>query len=200
MALPASYVTVDLQLSTIRERLAHRRHVRFEGEVQRRAAIAAVVRPGPSSLELLLIRRAERDGDPWSGHMALPGGHHERHDTDLLATVRRETLEEVGLDLHAHELIGPLDEHGASVQGVFSGLLLAPFVFALRHDVELRLNHEVAEAIWAPLAPMMSGASAVFKELEREGRAMRFPGFSVGDQIVWGLTHRVLLNFFELLR
>jgi hypothetical protein len=85
---------------------------------------------------------------------------------------------------------------------VFSGLLLAPFVFALRPglEVELRLNHEVADAIWAPVGPMMSGASAVVKELERNGTAVRFPGFSVGDQIVWGLTHRVLESFFELLR
>lgn len=192
---------VEVQLAAIRARLAQRLHVRFEGEVQRRAAIAAVLRAGASDVELLLIRRAERVGDPWSGHMALPGGHHEPRDLDLLTTVRRETLEEVGLDLTGHELLGPLDEHGASLQGVFSGLLLAPFVFALRPDVnvELQLNHEVAEVIWAPLGPMMSGASQVFKELERDGQPFRFPGFSVGDQIVWGLTHRVLMNLFTLI-
>lgn len=193
-------MALDVQLSAIRARLSNRAHVRYEGEINRRAAIAAVLRERPQSPELLLIRRAERAGDPWSGHMALPGGHHDPGDADLLATVRRETLEEVGLNLDTHELLGPLDEHGASAQGIFTGLLLAPFVFALRHDVELRPNYEVAEVIWAPLVPMMTGARDVFMDFERDGQSMRFPGFSVGDHIVWGLTHRVLQGFFSLLR
>ena len=62
------------------------------------AAVALVVR-GHVDLEVLLIKRARRDGDPWSGHMALPGGRRDPADTSLRQTAVRETLEETGIDL-----------------------------------------------------------------------------------------------------
>ena len=192
-------IDLDLALPTIAARLGARTHQRFDGQAQRWAAVAAVLRPGPLDTELLLIRRAERDGDPWSGHMALPGGHRQPEDADLLATALRETREEVGLDLTRHELLGSLDEHAAMAQGKFTGIVIAPFVFALRRDEELSPNHEVADMLWAPLGRMARGESDVVKELQREGRLVRFPGFGVGEHVVWGLTHRVLQNFFTAL-
>jgi 8-oxo-dGTP pyrophosphatase MutT (NUDIX family) len=199
MALPALSVAIDLDLDRVRERLSRRAHQRYLGEATRRAAVAAVLRRGPLDTELLLILRAERDGDPWSGHMALPGGHQDPGDADLLATARRETFEEVGLDLEQHELLGALDEHAASAQGRFTGLVVAPFVFALRGESELRPNHEVAELLWTPLGRMARGETEVVKELERDGRRMSLPGYRVGEYVVWGLTHRVLQSFFAAL-
>lgn len=192
---------VDVALETIRKRLSDRPYERVTGEVRRRAAVAAVLRAGASDTELLLIRRAERHGDPWSGHMAFPGGHHDVTDADLLATARRETLEEVGLDLREHELLGALDEHAATNQGGFTGMVIAPFVFALSRDAALQANRdEVADMFWTPLGSLARGEVDVFKELQRDGRVVRFPGFGVGDQVVWGLTHRLLQNLFEVLR
>jgi 8-oxo-dGTP pyrophosphatase MutT (NUDIX family) len=191
---------LDLALPTIASRLRSRTPSRFPGQAQRRAAVAAVLRRGPIDTELLLIRRAERVGDPWSGHMALPGGHQQEGDADLLATALRETWEEVGLDLREHELLGPLDEHPATAQGQFTGIVIAPFVFALRKDVQLHPNRlEVADAMWASLGRMARGESDAVKELQRDGRLVRFPGFGVGEHVVWGLTHRMLQNFFAAL-
>jgi 8-oxo-dGTP pyrophosphatase MutT (NUDIX family) len=191
---------LNLELDAIRARLARRVPVPFTGEATRRAAVSAILRPSPSGTELLLIRRAEREGDPWSGHMALPGGHLEPSDPDLLATARRETLEEVGLDLHQHELLGALDEHAASAQGKFTGMVIAPFVFALRSAAELRPNHEVADLVWASLDSMARGEADVVKELVRNGQPVRFPAYGVGGHTVWGLTHRVLQNLFAALQ
>ena len=39
-----------------------------------------------AELELLFIRRSEREGDPWSGHVAFPGGRRSADDPDLPAT------------------------------------------------------------------------------------------------------------------
>src|SRR6476646_9126644 len=64
-----------------------------------RAAVAAIMRERNGRAEILFIKRAERESDPWSGHMAFPGGRREPSDETLLHTARRETLEEVGLDL-----------------------------------------------------------------------------------------------------
>ncbi|MFI5307712.1 MAG: NUDIX hydrolase [Polyangiales bacterium] len=198
MALPPA-VAVDVELDAIRSRLSRRAPQRYAGEATRRAAVSAILRPGLHDTELLLIKRAERDGDPWSGHMALPGGHLDPGDPDLLATARRETLEEVGLDLRSHELLGALDEHPASAQGRFTGMVIAPFVFALRSRVELRPNHEVADVLWAPLGRLARGEADVVKELWREGQLVRFPAYAVGEHVVWGLTHRVLRSLFAAL-
>ena len=40
----------------------------------KRAAVAISVRSGVSGPEILMIQRAVRQGDPWSGHMGFPGG------------------------------------------------------------------------------------------------------------------------------
>ena len=49
--------------------------------------------------EVLFIKRAAREGDRWTGHIAFPGGKRERDDLDDRSTSSRETREEVGLDL-----------------------------------------------------------------------------------------------------
>jgi len=61
-------------------------------------ASVAMTLAGPS-LKTLMIKRAEREGDPWSGQVAFPGGRRERQDRSLLETATRETKEEVGIDL-----------------------------------------------------------------------------------------------------
>ena len=84
----------------------------------KRAAVATILREGLEGPEVLLIRRAENPRDPWSGHMAFPGGREAPEDRDLLATAVRETHEEVGLDLQrsAH-LLGRLDALPAVARG-----------------------------------------------------------------------------------
>lgn len=185
------------ELQAIRERLAGRTPTVYSGrDIRRRAAVAAVLRGVPGDSEILLIKRADREGDPWSGHMALPGGHHEPGDPDMLSTARRETREEVGLHLERAALVGALDEHPASARGTFTGIVIAPFVFAVDGDVDLSPNHEVAEALWAPLGSMARGELDAIKEVRRGGRRVTFPAYRVGEHVVWGLTHRVLQNLF----
>ena len=48
----------------------------------REAAVALLLRPR-DALEVLLIKRSVRESDPWSGHMALPGGRRDPGDSDL---------------------------------------------------------------------------------------------------------------------
>jgi hypothetical protein len=66
-----------------------------EGPAPGRAAVAIVLRDVEDGPQVLLIRRAEHVGDPWSGHMAFPGGREDPEDESLLATAIRETREEL---------------------------------------------------------------------------------------------------------
>lgn len=148
-----------------------------------------------------MIRRAERQGDPWSGHMAFPGGHHEPVDPDLRATAMRETFEEVGLDLRDHVHLGQLDELNATARGRLVGMTITPHVFALQgaSSPTLRPNYEVAELVWGSLGKMFRGELDAIKELTYNGETRRLPAFQVREHLVWGMTHNMLLSLFTLL-
>jgi 8-oxo-dGTP pyrophosphatase MutT (NUDIX family) len=143
---------------------------------------------------VLLVRRTERAGDPWSGHMALPGGHEHAEDADLLQTARRETLEEVGLDLQGAELLGRLDDITPMRE---SQLLVRPFVFWVGEPRELSLSDEVAEATWVPLAVLASDELRTTREVEIAAARLTVPAFVIDERVVWGMTFRVLDGFLS---
>jgi 8-oxo-dGTP pyrophosphatase MutT (NUDIX family) len=198
-----SIVSVAYDLNTISSRLARLIDPGDPAE-GRHAAVAAILRePAPGAgVELLLIKRAEHPSDPWSGHMALPGGRRDEGDTSLLATAVRETREEVGIDLEAQgALLGRLEPVQAYARGKRLALTVTPFVFALRVDRPLRFDEtEVAEALWAPLSPLARGEAADTYAYDREGVVMQLPCLRVGDRVVWGLTYQMLQLFFAALR
>ena len=184
--------------SSIRERL--RRALESSApemplEGPRTAAIALILLERDAGLEVLLIERATRDGDPWSGHMALPGGHVEESDAGLAATAERETLEEVGLDLRrTGERLGRLSDC-TPARGV--PIAVRPFVYLLTALPTLALSAEVQRAIWVPIAPLQAGEQRSSYTLVRAAQRLEFPAWDVDGRIVWGLTYRVLDEFFR---
>lgn len=172
-----------------------------EPKPSQRAAVAAILRNQRRGPEILLIRRAEREGDPWSGQMAFPGGRASERDPDLVATAIRETQEEVGLDLReGSELIGRLDDLPAIARAKKTGLIITPFVFALEREASLAPNHEVAETVWTPLEPLVSGAAATSFAYRYDEKTLSLPALRVGSHIVWGLTYQMLRMLFDTLR
>ena len=166
---------------------------------ERRAAVAVILREHAQGPEILFIRRAERNGDPWSGHMAFPGGHLDDVDATLTDTAVRETREEIGLDLERHgRLLGRIVHQDASPPSRPNGMLVAPFVFELDHTPQFELSDEVAGVVWTPLVPIARGERHTRQA--RHGRVGfgHFPGYLLeGDHFVWGLTYRMLHTFFE---
>ena len=164
-----------------------------------RAAVAAIVRDRPEGAEVLLIQRAQRSGDPWSGHMAFPGGRQDESDVDSLHTAQRETLEEVGLDLtHQGRLLGRLDDLPAIAKGRQIGITITPYVFELLEEQPLVTNEEVAEILWAPLTPLLRGEQATTIEYYFGEQRLELPAWEISGKIVWGLTHRMLQSLLEL--
>ncbi len=191
---------IDVDL--VRTRLSGHRHrstALERGETF--AAVAIILRDRPDSAEVLLIRRSEVPGDPWSGHMAFPGGREAGSDVDLISTAIRETHEEVGLRLNRNEhFIGRLDDLPAVAGGRRAGLVIAPFVFAIQGEPVLVPNvREVEETVWASLDRLASGASDATFSYTFERRTLALPAYDVDGRLVWGLTHRMLGALFEAL-
>lgn len=161
------------------------------------AAVALVLRASPEP-DLLLIKRARSERDPWSGHMALPGGRRDPEDPDLLHTALRETQEETGIDLfRIGKFLGRL---GLVVPRIaeLPRIQIAPFVLTVPDGTMARANAaEVDATIWVPLATFTDPRAARDTLIEVSGGPRSFPAFQVGDDIVWGLTYRIITEFLR---
>jgi 8-oxo-dGTP pyrophosphatase MutT (NUDIX family) len=155
-----------------------------------------VLAPEPDSI--LLIRRAERPDDPWSGHIALPGGRHSAEDPDLAGTAIRETAEEVGLALDPGNLAGSLDDVVPRTP-VLPPIAVRPYVFILPSRPALLPNPEVAGTRWVALDHLLHSDTYHTVELEIRGESRRFPAYRVEEGIVWGMTERILSSLLHLL-
>ncbi len=141
--------------------------------------------------EVLLIERAARRGDRWSGQMALPGGKRDPGDTDLVHTARREANEEVGV--HLGDPMGRLPDVGSRGRGGF----IATIAFELPARPPLVLETaEVAHAVWIPVTHLLNPLNA------KRYRYKGIGGFSsivYERHVVWGLTYGILQEFASLI-
>lgn len=180
-------------LADLRERPARQ----VSDPAVRWAAVAAVLAPDPDAL--LLIRRAERAGDPWSGHMALPGGRRQADDPDLLATAIRETAEEVGFRLVPADAVAAVDDV-APMSPVLPPIAVRPYVFRLSARPALRLNPEVAAAAWVPLDTLLHPETYRTVTVQTHGASRLVPAYRFEEAVVWGLTERILSSLFGRIR
>jgi 8-oxo-dGTP pyrophosphatase MutT (NUDIX family) len=190
-----------MDIDLIRDRLlTHRPEVVADNGYDR-AAVAVVLRDGTAGAEFVAIRRSERAGDPWSGHMALPGGRKHPSDDDLVTTVARETHEEVGIDLRIHgQLLGRLDDLPALAGGQPIGLVITPFVFAVTARVEFTLDHrEVERALWIPLDFLTRPEAQGTIRFTLAGQEMQQDAYVYEGHTIWGLTYRILTRLLETL-
>ena len=164
------------------------------------AAVALVLR-AREPLELLLIKRATSERDPWSGHMALPGGRRDDADPDLLTTARRETLEETGVDLAVEgRPLGRLEEV-APMSPRLPKLTISPFVFGVPAHMDARVaSREVERVCWVSVAELRAPSTRSTVEIPLPGGPRSFPSFRVLGEHVWGLTYRILERFLEVYR
>lgn len=184
----------------MRGALALRAPAKVDEPVASRAAVAVILREGGAGIEILFIRRAEHPDDPWSGQVGFPGGRTEPGDADLEATARRETLEEIGIDLTADgELLGGLDEIRAVAKGRPVDLAIAPFVFQLRRGEDVRLSGEVTSVHWLSLDLLLGPEHQGRFEYRHGEQTVELPCLRVGELVIWGLTYRMFVGLRDRL-
>ena len=157
-----------------------------------KAAVAVILHPDNKSGELLVlfVKRKTREADPWSGHMAFPGGRYSETDQNLLGTVIREVLEEIGVDLRELSILGGLDE-------VIAGGLpirVTPYVVLSKDELEIKINEkEIENCIWIPLSFFKDRKNIQLYKINRLGQTLEVQAYKfLENQVIWGITFRII--------
>lgn len=154
--------------------------------------MAVVFAGSKEALSVLLIQRVQRSEDPWSGHLAFPGGMQDHDDESLLATARRETLEEVGWQPSLGDHLGRFDDLEGSAAGRSVGLTIASFVFHVSQPMATGVSDEVEKSLWIPMAELLDGRRQIV--FQPYGQAS-YPAVRLSDgqlPLLWGMTLRLL--------
>ena len=163
------------------------------------AAVALVFVPEASGFSLCMIRRSEHPDDPWSGHMAFPGGRMDPEDADGLQTAIRESREEVGLHLTASTCIGRLSPVKVPQRVSGHRMVVEPFVFVLQDSVELIPNNEVSGVYFFSLQTLLSGEGRGHFEYQWKGVPVQLDCIDLQGCRIWGLSLRILDELLEKL-
>lgn len=198
---------LSLSLDAVRARLRDKPPPEESDHKGALAAVAVVLRARDEHAEVLMIQRAEHPQDPWSGHVAFPGGRKDEGDRDVRETAERETREEVGLDLAAHAtLLWRMPDVHAIARGRRTGLLIAPHVYELSREQVHRGDSlvfdpsEVAAAMWVSLATLADERNHDTMNYVHEGKTVVLPCVRLeGGRVLWGLTLQMTSALFDAL-
>ena len=196
MQLPES-VNALAGMAARLERFSPRRSA--DRHQRKRSAVVMLLRETASGdVEILMIERAQRQGDPWSGHMGFPGGRLDPGDAHSYAAAARECVEEIGLDVATcGQFLGRLSDLATHLRSGSSAMLVTPYVFALTELPPLSPNHEVADILWVPLSFLASAQHRQSMPWQYDGMEVALPCYTFAQRRIWGLSLGML---DELLR
>jgi len=117
----------------------------------------------------------------------------ENEDPHIYATTVREAMEETGIDLDQEtSYIGRLSDLSTVTHDRKYAMVLTPFLFRLEKEPEWRLNSEVKEKMWVPLAFFMDLKNRKKMDWELGGETMALPCYDYQNRRIWGLTLAML--------
>ena len=203
---------VTVSVSQIEQVLAnHRFRKKMLRPLLKRAAVAMILREVNGDAHILMIKRAARQGDPWSGHMAFPGGVMEAEDRHGFDVACRETEEEIALRLmQSGRFIGRLSELMTHFQLRRRAMVVSPYVFVVDDEVvddqvvddEIACapNAEVSELLWVPLAYLANSNNRERMKWRVGMLDIPLPCYRYQGRLIWGLSLMMLDELLALLR
>jgi len=190
--LPTPELTPNLL--HLKDKLASINRSNEGDQVEAVVAILLWDEPG-RGLQTLLVQRAEREGDPWSGQIGHPGGRVKQDAETPRTALHREVDEEVGIKLK---------EVGVELGSLSVGhpmrrieMRVQPWVYGLRIKPRVNIGPEIADSLWVNLAklPLKMKTS----EITVRDKPWSVESFVVEGKIVWGFTYRVLTELLPIL-
>jgi 8-oxo-dGTP pyrophosphatase MutT (NUDIX family) len=161
------------------------------GEV-RHASVGILVAGARQNPSICFIRRAKWESDPWSEHIAFPGGSRTA-DENALETLRRELQEEIGWVAEDCPKPIKLPQLRIRLAGRERLLLLDAFVYRLEGTLPaLRCGPEVATAFWIPVAELWSLNNLHYHTLGDGSETLIYPAIRTSHGVIFGITLRVL--------
>lgn len=147
---------------------------------------------------ILMMRRAERVGDPWSGDVSFPGGKQDANDLNTRSAALRELEEETGFQATEQTSpIGRLSDRLTREHGRRRPMVVSPYVYRTERAVRLDPGVEAASLIWVPVSFLTDPARKTRKTWRVGGLPLPAPAIDIGGGILWGLS---LMMTHELLR
>jgi 8-oxo-dGTP diphosphatase len=133
--------------------------------------------------EIILIKRMEREDDPWTGQIALPGGFSKPGELPQ-DTVIREVMEEVNLGFSKESIYAELEPKSPNRA---SWVKVHPFVIKSESLSGYYAGPEVSEIRRIRLDSRVASRTE-----------SGYESFLFQDWTVWGLTYRILLDFIAM--
>lgn len=162
------------------------------------AAVMMILKQNNPGYSLLFIKRPDNVRDPFSGHMAFPGGRMEKDDNSKLDTAVRETYEEVGININrsAH-ILGALDDVNPNNPRA-RNYVVTPYLSVLKEEVDITPDaNEVEKTIWVPMNHLVDDNNAQVRIRERDGIEVKDYAYNYDQYLIWGMTGRVLHQFLS---
>jgi 8-oxo-dGTP pyrophosphatase MutT (NUDIX family) len=189
----------DCAFNRIAELLATRGSDSVPDSVDRtRAAVAMILHQTPHDVEILFIQRAAHDLDPWSGHIAFPGGKLEEGEFECQAACR-ETLEEIGIDLEQGRYLGRLSD----IVGANLPVKVSCCLFGIdRMNFRPVLNEEVRDLFWITLSELRDRGRHMQSQVAFDDKRYDVPAIRLpveNKPLLWGITYRLVMQLLHLL-
>ncbi len=160
-----------------------------------RAAVLVPLHERDGEVHVLLTRRPAAMRRH-AGQVSFPGGRIEPGE-ETLAAALREAHEEIGLEPSRADVMGRLSET-VVLQSAFR---LTPWVASVPYPYPYAAAAgEVAEILHVPLAALARPGAHRVEPREVYGLRLDVHFFSVGGDVIWGATGRVLAELLTLWR
>lgn len=141
--------------------------------------------------KILLTRRSTRMNSH-AGEVAFPGGKRDPADTSNIVVALREAFEETGLDPFSVRLLGELPSQrarsGLRVKPIIGIIPPNPVLVAQPDEIDRIFFVRLSEFLHYPPQP---------HPVRINQRELHVPSFQVENEVVWGLTGRILVAMIE---
>lgn len=162
------------------------------------ASVMMILKESGQGYSLLFIKRPESERDPFSGHMAFPGGRMESADNSKLETAIRETYEEVGININSSgRILGSLDDVNPNNPRA-RNFIVTPYLSVLNEEVVIKPDsNEVERTLWVPMHHLVDDRNLEVRIVERGGREVKDYAYQYEQYLIWGMTGRILHQFLS---